>query len=330
MAERRTPLYDIHLRTASKMVKGGGDYMYPLAYTSPVEEHNNTRTNVGMQDLSTMGEVDVKGPGAERMIQRLVVADIFDLNPGQVRYTSMCNEDGGIVDDVTIYKFGDEHFMIVTSSGPRKKTARWIADHARGAPCRCVGRRGAGVVHADSSGQLGGRVSGVVQRPVGLRRVPDGLDDLLHAGPGVQNAVHAGVEHGLDVLQWNDPAHVDDHVGPAHLAALIDQHGDEHQVRVAHHGTGDAVGILVPGADGQAPRRLPEPGIDHVDAAVAQGPGDELHAAVMAVQPHLSQEHTRPMRQISHAVDLLDGRGGFGRGNGHGGQASRFVEPIII
>lgn len=132
MTERRTPLYDIHLRTASKMVKGGGDYLYPLSYTSPVEEHINTRTNIGMQDLSTMGEVDIKGPGAERLINRLVVNEIRDMHPGQVRYTTMCNQDGGIVDDITVYKFGDEHFMIVTSSGPRKKTARWIAEHAMG------------------------------------------------------------------------------------------------------------------------------------------------------------------------------------------------------
>ncbi|MGD2026337.1 MAG: aminomethyltransferase family protein [Anaerolineales bacterium] len=132
MTERRTPLYDIHLRTASKMVKGGGDYLYPLSYTSPVEEHINTRTNVGMQDLSTMGEVDIKGPGAERLINRLVVNEIRDMHPGQVRYTTMCNEDGGILDDITVYKFGDEHFMVVTSSGPRKNTARWIAEHSVG------------------------------------------------------------------------------------------------------------------------------------------------------------------------------------------------------
>ena len=70
MTERRTPLYDFHLRNASKMIKGGGDYLYPLSYTSPMEEHINTRTNVGMQDLSTMGEVDIKGPGAERLINQ--------------------------------------------------------------------------------------------------------------------------------------------------------------------------------------------------------------------------------------------------------------------
>lgn len=132
MPERRTPLYDIHFRTASKMVKGGGDYMYPLSYTSPIEEHNNTRTNVGMQDLSTMGEVDIKGPGAERLIYHLLVNEVRDMEPGQVRYSTMCRQDGGIVDDTTVYKFSDEHFMIVTSSGPRKKSARWIADHATG------------------------------------------------------------------------------------------------------------------------------------------------------------------------------------------------------
>jgi aminomethyltransferase len=130
--QRRTPLHDIHARTASEMVKGGGDFLFPLNYTNPVDEHLNTRNNVGMQDLSTMGEVDIKGPGAERLINRLLVNEIRDMVPGQIRYSTMCNPNGGIVDDITVYKFHDEHFMIVTSSGPRKKSARWISDHAVG------------------------------------------------------------------------------------------------------------------------------------------------------------------------------------------------------
>ncbi|MEW5960993.1 MAG: glycine cleavage system aminomethyltransferase GcvT [Chloroflexota bacterium] len=132
MSERRTPLYDYHRRAAGQLVKGAADYMFPWSYTSPLEEHLNVRTNAGMQDLSTMGEVDIKGPGAERLINRLLVNDIREMEPGQVRYSTMCNEAGGVVDDITVYKFHDEHFMIVTSSGPRKKTARWIADHAVG------------------------------------------------------------------------------------------------------------------------------------------------------------------------------------------------------
>jgi aminomethyltransferase len=133
MTERRTPLYDFHFRSARNIVKGGGDFMFPTSYTSPVEEHLNVRRNVGMQDLSTMGEVDIKGPGAERLVRRLLVNEVQDMEPGQLRYSTMCNEEGSIVDDVTVYKFGDEHFMIVTSSGPRLKTYRWISEHAEGA-----------------------------------------------------------------------------------------------------------------------------------------------------------------------------------------------------
>ena len=132
MAERRLPLHDYHLRHAGRLVKGGGDFLFPDAYTSGVDEHVNTRTNVGLQDLSSMGEVDVKGPGAERLINQLVVNEIRDVEPGQVRYTTMCNEDGGIVDDLTVYKFADDHFMIVTSSAPRKEAIRWIVEHAEG------------------------------------------------------------------------------------------------------------------------------------------------------------------------------------------------------
>jgi aminomethyltransferase len=133
MAERRTPLYDFHLRSSRQVVKGGGDFMFPTAYTSSVEEHLNVRRNVGMQDLSTMGEVDIKGPGAERLVRKLLVNEVNDMEPGQLRYSTMCNESGGVVDDVTVYKFDDEHFMIVTSSGPRLKSYRWISEHAQGA-----------------------------------------------------------------------------------------------------------------------------------------------------------------------------------------------------
>ena len=132
MSERRTPFYDYHLRAARDLIKGGGDFMFPASFVSPVEEHLNVRAGVGMQDLSTMGEIDIKGPGAERLVNRLLVNEVMDLEPGRLRYSTMCNEDGGIVDDVTVYKFDDEHFMVVSSSGPRKKVARWISDHARG------------------------------------------------------------------------------------------------------------------------------------------------------------------------------------------------------
>ncbi len=132
--ERRSPLYDYHFRTSAQMIKGGGDFMFPAQYTSAAEEHLNTRANVGLQDLSSMGEVDLKGPGAERLLHRLLVNEMRDLVPGQMRYSTLCNEQGGVVDDITVYKFSDEHFMLITSSGPRKKTVRWIAEQAERHP----------------------------------------------------------------------------------------------------------------------------------------------------------------------------------------------------
>ena len=77
------------------------------------------------------------------MINRLLVNEIRDMVPGQVRYSSMCNPEGGIVDDVTVYKFHDEHFMVVTSSAPRKKSARWISEHAVGSSAYATDLTGA-------------------------------------------------------------------------------------------------------------------------------------------------------------------------------------------
>lgn len=130
--ERHTPFYDIHVNLGAKMIKGGGDFMFPLCYTDAKEEHINARTHVGMQDLSTMGDIDIKGPDALKLVNNLTVNDMRNLVPGQARYSSMCNEQGGIMDDITVYKFDDEHYLIVTSSSTRQKTARWVAEHAKG------------------------------------------------------------------------------------------------------------------------------------------------------------------------------------------------------
>ena len=132
MAERRTPFYDIHVRLGAQMIKGGGDYMFPVSYTTPAEEHINTRSNVGMQDLSTMGKVDVKGPGAEALTNRLLVNDVRNMAIGQVIYSTMCREDGGVLDDITVYKFSDEHFLIITGSGNRMKVLKWITEQSKG------------------------------------------------------------------------------------------------------------------------------------------------------------------------------------------------------
>jgi len=113
---------------------GSGDFMCAMVYTTVVEEHINTRTHVGMQDLSTMGKVDIKGPGAESLVNYLLVNDVRSMRPGQVRYSTVCREDGGILDDLTAFRLGEEHFMIVCGSVNRGKMVDWITRHAEGRP----------------------------------------------------------------------------------------------------------------------------------------------------------------------------------------------------
>ncbi len=131
MAEKRTPFYDIHLQMGAEMIKGSADFMFPLSYKSAIEEHINARSNVGMQDLSTMGKLDIKGKEAEDLVNRLIVNDVSRIVSGQVIYSTICREDGGILDDITAYKFSDEHFMIISSTINRKKIYQWIKGHTK-------------------------------------------------------------------------------------------------------------------------------------------------------------------------------------------------------
>lgn len=132
MSERRTAFHQGHVRLGATLVKGSGDFMCAMVYTSVADEHVNTRTNVGMQDLGTMGKIDVKGPGAEALVNHLLVNDVRSMVAGHVRYSNVCREDGGILDDLTVFRLGDEHFMVVTGSVNRSKMLAWFSSHAVG------------------------------------------------------------------------------------------------------------------------------------------------------------------------------------------------------
>jgi aminomethyltransferase len=132
MSERRSPFHGNHIGLGAKMIKGGGDFMFPLSYLPPKDEHQHVRNILGMQELSSMGKIDIKGPHAEELINRLVVNEIRDMKVGQIRYTTMCREDGGVIDDQTVYKLNDEHYWIIASSANRSRVVSWIEDKAKG------------------------------------------------------------------------------------------------------------------------------------------------------------------------------------------------------
>ena len=125
---KRTPLYDIHKSLNAKFTEFGGWDM-PLQYSSIVKEHLAVRETVGLFDLSHMGEIDVQGQGANELVQKLTTNDVNRLSDGQVQYTLLCNESGGIVDDVVIYRHADNDYTLVVNAANIGKDFAWIEDH---------------------------------------------------------------------------------------------------------------------------------------------------------------------------------------------------------
>ena len=125
---KRTPLYQVHESLNAKFTEFGGWEM-PLQYSSIVKEHLSVRANVGLFDLSHMGEFDVSGPGANELVQKLSTNDVGRLTDGRVLYTLFCNETGGVVDDLLIYRHTDNHYMLVVNAANIDKDLTWVETH---------------------------------------------------------------------------------------------------------------------------------------------------------------------------------------------------------
>jgi aminomethyltransferase len=115
---RRTPLHGLHQELGARMVPFAG-YEMPVQYRSIIEEHRAVRSSVGLFDLSHMGEVELRGPGAVDFLQSAVVSDPGTLEIGQAQYSMLCDADGGIIDDLIVYRLGDERYMVVCNASNR-------------------------------------------------------------------------------------------------------------------------------------------------------------------------------------------------------------------
>ncbi len=113
---KRTPLYHEHVAAGARMVPFGGWEM-PVQYTGIIEEHRTVRGAVGLFDVSHMGEFEVEGPGALAALQHLTTNDVASLQMGQIQYSVLCYDNGAIVDDLTVYRVGDERYMITVNAG---------------------------------------------------------------------------------------------------------------------------------------------------------------------------------------------------------------------
>jgi aminomethyltransferase len=126
MDVKQIPLNDLHVRLGGKMVPFAG-YNMPVRYSSDIEEHMTVRKGVGVFDVSHMGEFTVKGPNALDLIQRVTSNDASKLVDGQAQYSCLPNENGGIVDDLIVYKIKDNDYLIVVNASNIEKDWNWIS-----------------------------------------------------------------------------------------------------------------------------------------------------------------------------------------------------------
>ncbi len=127
---KQTPLHEQHVRLGAKMMEFAGWDM-PVLYRGIQEEHRHTRQACSIFDVSHMGRIEVRGNDAEAFLDRLCTRRLGDMEPGQMRYSHVCNERGGILDDVIVAR-GDTHWLVVCNACNRPKIAEWLARHAAG------------------------------------------------------------------------------------------------------------------------------------------------------------------------------------------------------
>jgi len=127
---KRTPLYDVHVKAGARMVPFGGWDM-PVQYTSIIEEHRRVRSAVGLFDVSHMGEFEVEGPEALAALQHLTTNDAAALEVGQVQYSLLCYPDGGIVDDLTLYRLAPERYLMTVNASNIDKDWAWVTEQSR-------------------------------------------------------------------------------------------------------------------------------------------------------------------------------------------------------
>jgi len=125
----RSPFFKNHLESKAKMVDFHGWEM-PIQYSGIIDEHKCVRENVGLFDVSHMGRFKIKGD-AESQIQHLITNDVLKISDKQAIYSPMCNEDGGIIDDVIVCKINSNEFVIIVNSSNIKKDLDWITENTK-------------------------------------------------------------------------------------------------------------------------------------------------------------------------------------------------------
>lgn len=221
-ALKRTPFYKYHHAAGAKLVDFAGFEM-PVRYTGDVREHMAVRNAAGLFDITHMGEFDVRGAGAVEWLDRMVTNHVGALAVGQALYSPMCRPDGGIVDDLLVYRYED-HYMVVVNAANLSKDFAWLAEHKPAgvsltdrseatALLAVQGPKAADILRGhvpDATLELGyyrfltGSLYGV---PATLSRTgytgEDGFElyfDPKHAATVWEGLIESGAAHGLELI----------------------------------------------------------------------------------------------------------------------------------
>jgi aminomethyltransferase len=129
-ALRKTPLYGEHMRLGAKMVPFAG-WLMPVQYTSIVEEHQAVRNNVGVFDISHMGQFIVDGEGARVWLNRMLTNNVDKLDVGMGQYTFLLNDRGGIIDDLIVYRIDEQKYLLVVNAARADEDFAWLHNHLK-------------------------------------------------------------------------------------------------------------------------------------------------------------------------------------------------------
>jgi aminomethyltransferase len=124
---QKTPLYERHVALGARMVPFAGWEM-PVQYEGVIPEHKAVRLDWGVFDVSHMGELEVEGPHSHDLLQGLLSNDLDRIEPGQAQYTLLTNEEGGIVDDLIVYRLGPERYLLIVNAANKDSDFRWLKD----------------------------------------------------------------------------------------------------------------------------------------------------------------------------------------------------------
>lgn len=177
MSSKQTPLHPMHLKYNGKLINFGG-WELPVQYGGMgiLKEHQMVRENAGLFDVSHMGEIFVAGERAEAFVQNIICNDVKSIKDGQVLYSPMCYPDGGVVDDLLVYRYHSQKYLLVTNAANTDQDFAWMLEN------QIVGAK--------------------------LENVSDGYAQLALQGPKAQEILQKLTDTGLDQLKffWFKPA----------------------------------------------------------------------------------------------------------------------------